>query len=286
MPINGCTASDFTSGSPCSIKCVNGLQVITTDLIVACQGTEADPSTLIGMFFIGKGISALCPNVAVSAVYESTSAILGGGGINTVATISSQHTVDSVTTSVEQTVDNMPTYTMTSTVVETDTTTILEPSPSTEESSPTTLESTASAQQSSTVTSISTSSTELPSATTITPSSTSETTITTPSSSTTAVATAAVTATQSSSSSTHVIISALSHTTATPAAFVKTAVNDGSATVITSKPDQTASPNPDAFGGGGSPFEISDGSISGAKVVDVTWVVLGFAISTALVWLY
>ena len=70
--INGCTASDFINGNPCSTGCMNGLQAITTLIDTACAGSQADPTTLIGMFFIGKGINALCPNYAAPIAEASS----------------------------------------------------------------------------------------------------------------------------------------------------------------------------------------------------------------------
>lgn len=69
--------------------------------------------------------------------------------------------------------------------------------------------------------------------------------------------------------------------TQTDSVFTKTIVNDGSAAVITSKPEQTASNNPDAFGGGGSPFEIS----GGVHAMDVLWTVYSLLIFSATIWI-
>lgn len=52
--------------------------------------------------------------------------------------------------------------------------------------------------------------------------------------------------------------------------------------MLTSKADQSASANPDAFGGGGSPFEISG---VGHTVVDKIWILYGTAICMVTVWL-
>lgn len=64
-------------------------------------------------------------------------------------------------------------------------------------------------------------------------------------------------------------------------AIDKTAINDGSKTVITSKADQTASSNADAFGGGGSPFEISAGvkGVESASKVALLAVVAGLVLA-------
>lgn len=63
--------------------------------------------------------------------------------------------------------------------------------------------------------------------------------------------------------------------------FVKTAINDGSKTVVTSKADQTASSNADAFGGGGSPFEVSAGvkGVDGVSKVALLAVVAGLLLA-------
>jgi hypothetical protein len=71
-PIPGCTADDFTGMNPCSAACISGLEEITALLNSACQGTEADPSTLIGKFFQGTGVNALCPNADNSSVPTTT----------------------------------------------------------------------------------------------------------------------------------------------------------------------------------------------------------------------
>ncbi|MCJ1445019.1 MAG: hypothetical protein MMC23_005524 [Stictis urceolatum] len=67
-PIPGCTTADFASTSaPCSLDCVAGLQAISTTLNTACKGTLTDPTTLIGLFFEGKGVNALCPVIQSSS---------------------------------------------------------------------------------------------------------------------------------------------------------------------------------------------------------------------------
>jgi hypothetical protein len=57
-----------------------------------------------------------------------------------------------------------------------------------------------------------------------------------------------------------------STTTKTEPSFFATAANDGTATTFTSKSQQTSSSNPDRYGGGGSPFEIS-ANVAGARSV-------------------
>jgi len=78
------------------------------------------------------------------------------------------------------------------------------------------------------------------------------------------------------------VASSISPTTQAGSGFTKTAINQGTATVLTSKADQSASANPDAFGGGGSPFEISGVSHT---VVNMIWILYGTAIYMVAVWL-
>ncbi|MCJ1305242.1 hypothetical protein MMC08_008056 [Hypocenomyce scalaris] len=198
--ISGCTASDFSNGDPCSTSCIAGLQSITALIDSACKGSQADPTTLIGIFFVGKGVDTLCPNYAASSAAASS------------ATAGSS----------------------TETAIIIQTSTLVASSLSAAASSLTSASSTTSTTTSSTVS--------------VLPIPLSQSTNTIPSPS----------VTPKSSTSTP---------TERPT-FLKTAINDGSKTVLTSKAEQTSSSNPDAFGGGGSPFEIS----AGVKPVERAWI--------------
>ncbi|SLM34922.1 hypothetical protein LPUS_03893 [Lasallia pustulata] len=234
--INGCTASDFINGNPCSTGCMNGLQAITTLIDTACAGSQADPTTLIGMFFIGKGINALCPNYA-APIAEASSTM--GESSTPSAVVIETSTLVASSLSAATTSAATSTHTPSTTSTPTPSTTYT-PTPTTTASSP-----------SSTTTSFTISVLPVP---------LSQSTTSTPSPLTTA--------NPSTSAS-------IDRPT-----FVKTAINDGSKTVLTSKADQTASTNPDAFGGGGSPFEIS----AGVKGTESASRVALLAVLAGLVW--
>ncbi|MCJ1338835.1 hypothetical protein MMC09_004124 [Bachmanniomyces sp. S44760] len=82
------------------------------------------------------------------------------------------------------------------------------------------------------------------------------------------------------STATPVSIGAATSSATTPdfRSFVHTAVDDGSATVFTNKAEQTASSNPDAYGGGGSPFEIANNANGNAAAgaVQLMFMTTGF----------
>ncbi|MCJ1257877.1 hypothetical protein MMC24_005705 [Lignoscripta atroalba] len=253
-PINGCTASDFTSRQPCSTRCVRCLETITNVIISACEGTKADPTTLIGMFFTGEGVNALCPNVGAPA---SMSMMQSNGPTASMITSISQ-----TTTPTEETTASLSVLTSTSLLVETTPSMSITTSQSTELPSSDAVPSSSTRSQSSLATANSSSS------------------ATSEASSTTAIPTSS-----SSAQSTESTTATVTVTSSPSASFIKTAVNGGSATVITSKPDQTSSSNPDSFGGGGSPFEISNG-LSGANTVEIAWRLLGVVVFTVLAWLW
>ncbi|KAK2813387.1 hypothetical protein FQN50_000702 [Emmonsiellopsis sp. PD_5] len=60
--IPNCTVSDFTNRGSCSKECIEGLEVLSEALNEACVGTRASTSSVIGMFFQGRGVELLCPN--------------------------------------------------------------------------------------------------------------------------------------------------------------------------------------------------------------------------------
>ncbi|MCJ1433163.1 hypothetical protein MMC27_002522 [Xylographa pallens] len=244
--IPGCTTSDFTSNNPCSINCISGLEAISALLNSACQGTEADPNTLIGLFFEGNGVSALCPNVVSGTTPQSSAG--GQSGDSSMTTSTSTMSEASVFTMSSK-------APMTSTVSTSD-----RPNPTTATSSAlshtlafstvsTVMKTTSSSSGSSTQTSHSSS--------------------------------PSVLASPSPSTAASPSISQSSSITQAGLGFTKTAVNDGTAVVFTSQPEQTASNNPDAFGGGGSPFEISN---RGIRSVDALWMTYGPVICMTLLW--
>ncbi|KAK5012490.1 hypothetical protein LTR60_003141 [Cryomyces antarcticus] len=68
-PIPDCQTSDFTSSSNiCSAACVAGLQAIGAQLVHACSfdDVKGQGDNLVWRFLEGKGVQALCANVAVS----------------------------------------------------------------------------------------------------------------------------------------------------------------------------------------------------------------------------
>ncbi|OJD24075.1 hypothetical protein ACJ73_04563 [Blastomyces percursus] len=60
--ISDCTVRDFANGGSCSPECVESLEALTRSLNAACVGTRAFSTALIGLFFQGLGVQALCPN--------------------------------------------------------------------------------------------------------------------------------------------------------------------------------------------------------------------------------
>ena len=207
--IPGCTPSDFNKNGPCSADCINGLQVISALINSACQGTVADPATLIQLFLEGKGVVALCPNAALPS-----SSVLSGGSPSTSDSVNGDRTSSASTVS-------MTAMTLTDTASvssTTDTSLTTRPVVAATE----TVGSTAHAVGTTTST-LSSSSSSVPST----------------------VASAAASSTSTNTARTF------------EPGFPKTVADAGSAAVITSTADQSSSRNPDAFGGGGSPFEIS-----------------------------
>ncbi|MCJ1238584.1 hypothetical protein MMC14_006574 [Varicellaria rhodocarpa] len=244
-PIPGCSPLDFASNRPCSNTCIAGLQTITSLLNSACAGTQADPSSLIGHFFQGTGVTALCPNAAAATTdqaspsQQSTTTTLAIVSFTRPSSSTSTLLVTSTTSSIIASTDALssPTSSLPTSTSSIDTFLL-------------TSASNAQSQQSTETSALSSST----------------------SASTTFVL-------QSSPGSTDVVATpATLSTSPTPATttatnvFVKTVVNDGSATVLTSKAQQTASDNPDAFGGGGSPFEISSNA---DHITTIPWISMG-----------
>ncbi len=231
----GCLTSDFSNGSPCSPGCVFGVETTQDEAMVVCKNVQADPNSLMGLFMAGKGTDALCPNAGgsqtpISTITTTTQSSGGAsGGASTSAVSSGAGTMVVSSSSSIPTSSSQPSSVAPSTI----TSTII----TTQASSP----------------SSSVSSSSDPLTTTIVLHSTFVTHLTAPLSSSPSPT---FTSSTSSTSSTP-----KPSETSTAAGFLHTAVNDGSATVLTSKPAQTSSTNPDAFGGGGSPFEIASAGI-------------------------
>ncbi|MCJ1375150.1 hypothetical protein MMC20_006384 [Loxospora ochrophaea] len=220
-PLAGCTSSDFTKGAPCSANCIASIETVDQLVIMDCEGAATDPKTLIGQILRGNGIRAICPNAAVTTAVQTTTILKS-----------------------TETIFKSNTNTQSNTLVKTSIQSTLTPARSATSTSPLAISSSSTVVLSSTISRQQTSSPSLPQS----PSSIS--------SAVTSAVSSAITSTVSSA-----VASAI--TTATAASeggFTKTVADGGSATVLTSKAQQTASDNADAFGGGGSPFEISSSS--------------------------
>jgi hypothetical protein len=187
----------------CSLDCIGALLVVTQKLFDSCQGVQANPNTLIGLFFIGQGVPYLCPN----SVDGNEAAAGSTGAKGTVAAPSSSSAASS----------------------------------------------------------------EI------------------------ALSSAMVTTTSPSSTSSSSQTAAPAQPTtseASPSFQPTTAVNNGVATVFTSEAQRSDSSNPDAFGGGGSPFEVAANAASasgrgGANVIATVMAVSfwGFMVGCGvLVW--
>ncbi|KAF2262981.1 hypothetical protein CC78DRAFT_293548 [Lojkania enalia] len=75
-PIQGCTAEDFTSSDRselCSTDCVVGLVEIAKDVQQACSNVDVPETSIIGVFLLGFGVEALCPDVVITTVTPSPS---------------------------------------------------------------------------------------------------------------------------------------------------------------------------------------------------------------------
>ena len=64
-PVKECDSSDFKDGNSCSSDCVTALTTLQTTINSACQGSRAEPGTLIALFFEDEGVSTLCPNIVL-----------------------------------------------------------------------------------------------------------------------------------------------------------------------------------------------------------------------------
>lgn len=71
--IQGCQASDFNTSNRCSASCLNGLVEIQRAITSSCRGVDVPETSIIGVFLLGQGIPALCPNAVVTTVGISSS---------------------------------------------------------------------------------------------------------------------------------------------------------------------------------------------------------------------
>ncbi|KAF2126996.1 hypothetical protein P153DRAFT_74623 [Dothidotthia symphoricarpi CBS 119687] len=60
--ISGCVGDEFKAGATCSDACVQGLKTIGESVMKACEGVDVGETSIIGLFQMGSGIKALCPN--------------------------------------------------------------------------------------------------------------------------------------------------------------------------------------------------------------------------------
>jgi hypothetical protein len=74
-PLSACTTLDFDEGGHCSDLCIDFLDELTATIQKACQGAKAYPKTLIGMFFIFEGTTAVCPNARGESVSDGADII-------------------------------------------------------------------------------------------------------------------------------------------------------------------------------------------------------------------
>lgn len=114
--IPGCRVDDFRGGNPCSQECINGVQSTSRELNNACVGARVTPTTLIGLFFQGKGVAALCPNFDPPPPPDDG----GGGQTNT-------NPPKETTTSIDEPPPPQPTIITTTPTASDDTTRTLPP---------------------------------------------------------------------------------------------------------------------------------------------------------------
>ncbi|MCJ1310125.1 hypothetical protein MMC25_003786 [Agyrium rufum] len=249
--ISGCTAQDFNGQAGCSSECIAGLQSEQQLLQSACLGESMRPTKLIERFLDGTGVVAVCPSAILTTIFETT---FGGGGETSTTQQASQTTEQTATstqvvpstTSIFQSSQAQST----SSVVAQSTTTVA-----------TTLVSTTAVESTSTLASSSLSDVSSITASSSSVAAQSTTTSVSSSGTTSSSSSSSASSLSSSSSGSTSGITSLSPSRTTPATsttatFLKTAVNDGQITIFTSPAEQQNSNNPDAFGGGGSPFEI------------------------------
>ncbi|KAI9716238.1 MAG: hypothetical protein M1812_005463 [Candelaria pacifica] len=247
-PISGCASSDFLAkGGSCSSTCIASLQDVAKTVSIACQGVAVDPTTLMGLFFEGKGINAVCPNIVVTSV-------VGGGGGNGAATTTMGTIIGSSTAAA-------PSLPSGSTEILYDTSaflatksSMLQSSSATSSSSPPskpTIPASTQAASTSTSSSITSSVSATTSTTTTVVTKTSSTTLAMNTSPTSAVVSSVV-----STSTTSSVTSVPSVTTTSSRSVLPLPPIESSAGG--NKNAQTHEANPQITGGGGSPFEVSN----------------------------
>lgn len=70
--IDGCSATDFNKDTGCSNGCVQGLVKISKLVTQQCGNVDVPETSIIGVFLLGKGIEALCPNIVVTTIGSSS----------------------------------------------------------------------------------------------------------------------------------------------------------------------------------------------------------------------
>ncbi|KAI9698813.1 MAG: hypothetical protein M1836_003923 [Candelina mexicana] len=262
--IYDCTSSDFQTGGSCSSKCIDSIQNVARTVNIECQGVVVEGNKLMGLFFEGRGLTALCPNMVVTS-------LLGGGSGNGAVTTTKGTSAAAAS--------SLPSG---STEIVYDTTALLatkssQSAPASSLSGPPskpTIPASTKAASISTTTLL-TSSVKVTTSITITVLTTTSSTTSSKGSTTTAVASTASTA----------IV-----TSATPVVSVTTTSSRGVRPLPTIDPSgggnrdaQTHEANPQITGGGGSPFEVSnDGRATTVpwRIPHVLWTLLVLLLSS------
>lgn len=282
-PLYQCSQSEIEDGGTCSMGCVALLEKVSQRINTACQGTQASPNTLIGMFFTGVGVHALCPNVQVSGGSRGsgggnyggstggnsggdngggTGGDVGGGqsGQTTTVVSTSQASLDpsisssvTTTTTTQQTSETQPTPSQTPAVVSTSQ---APPEPSTSNSE---TETTSTQQISQTQPAASSAQPSLVKSTVSTTAPAVQPTLNT-----------AATLTQSGLG------------TVSPSAFSVSSTSTSSSTSATSSAQQNSNRNGNSNDNGGTPFDISSSSHRKAAIPSMLAFALGFI---ALLWI-
>lgn len=60
--ISGCVGDEFSAGATCSAACIQGLEEVGKLVVQACKDVDVGETSIIGLFQIGSGVRALCPN--------------------------------------------------------------------------------------------------------------------------------------------------------------------------------------------------------------------------------
>jgi hypothetical protein len=95
-PLSACTTLDFDEGGHCSDLCIDFLDELTATIQKACQGAKAYPKTLIGMFFIFEGTTAVCPNARGESVSDVADIIEDQPTITVISNASPSNALESI----------------------------------------------------------------------------------------------------------------------------------------------------------------------------------------------